>query len=65
MVPIHRDLYKVGVSQPLLFVNSGSWQWVKNVQCMMKLAKPPGSDGKQHYLEKIICANWVLGICAA
>ena len=45
LLPIHRDLYKVGVSQPLLFINSASWQWAENVRRMMQLAKPVGSDG--------------------
>jgi len=45
MVPIHRDLYNVGIQQPLLFINSYDFQWVENVQRMMKLSKPPDENG--------------------
>ena len=45
MVPIHRDLYNVGIQQPLLFINSYDFQWVENVQRMMKLSKLPDENG--------------------
>ena len=45
MVPIHKDLYETGIQQPLLFINSHDFQWVENVQRMMKLAKPPNENG--------------------
>ena len=45
MVPIHRDLYEVGIQQPLLFINSYNFQWVENVQRMMKLSKSPDENG--------------------
>ena len=45
MVPIHRDLYEVGIQQPLLFINSYDFQWAKNVQQMMKLSKLPDENG--------------------
>jgi len=46
MVPVDRDLYDVGIQQPLLFINSYDFQWVENVQLMMKLTKPPDENGK-------------------
>ena len=45
MVPIHKDLYKETIAQPLYFINSHTFQWVKNVQRMMMLTKPPRDDG--------------------
>ena len=45
MVPLHRDLYQQGVAQPLYFINSYHFQWVKNVQRMMMLTKPLRGDG--------------------
>ena len=45
MLPIHRDLYETGIQQPLLFINSHDFQWVENVQQMMKLSKPPDDSG--------------------
>jgi len=45
MVPVDRDLYNGGIQQPLLFINSYDFQWVENVQRMMKLSKPPDENG--------------------
>ena len=45
MVPIHRELYDAGLERPLLFVNSYEFQWVENVQRMMKLCKLPDENG--------------------
>jgi hypothetical protein len=45
MVPIHKDLYNQTIAQPLYFINSYNFQWVQNVQKMMKLTKPPREDG--------------------
>lgn len=45
MFPLHRDLYKHGISQPLYFINTHNFQWVVNVQQMMSLTKKPDSDG--------------------
>ena len=45
MLPIHRNMYETGIQQPLLFINSHDFQWVENVQQMMKLSKPPDDSG--------------------
>ncbi len=45
MVPLHHDLYKDGVSQPLYFINTASFQWKVNVQKMMSMCKSPNADG--------------------
>lgn len=45
MIPIHRDLLESGIHQPLLFINSFSFQWPDNVRRMMKLTHPPQYTG--------------------
>ena len=45
MLPIHRDLLAAGVHQPLLFINSFSFQWAENVRKMMKFTHPPQHIG--------------------
>ena len=39
MLPVHRDLLETGVQQPLLFINSFSFQWPENVRAMFKLSQ--------------------------
>ena len=43
---IHQDLYKEEIDQPLLFINSYTFQYPKNVSNMMKFVKPPNERGK-------------------
>ena len=57
MVPIHRDLYDAGIRQPLLFINSHDFQWVENVQRMMKLSKPPDENGISSC--QVLTLRWV------
>eukprot|EP00731_Ephydatia_muelleri_P028418 Em0020g62a len=45
MVPIHRDLDSQGIQQPLLLINSHSFQWKENVERMMKYVTEPDSSG--------------------
>jgi platelet-activating factor acetylhydrolase len=45
MVPVHRDLLETGVQQPLLFINSFTFQWPDSVRKMMKLTRPPQHTG--------------------
>ena len=45
MLPIHRDLLETGLQQPLLFINSFSFQWPDNVRKMMKLTHLPTHTG--------------------
>ena len=39
MLPIHRDLLETGLQQPLLFINSFSFQWPRNIRAMFKLSQ--------------------------
>ena len=40
MVPFPEDFLEgLSVTQPLLFINSYSWQWKENIQSMMKLIR--------------------------
>ena len=57
MVPIHRDVYGTGIQQPLLFINSHDFQWVENVQQMMKLSKPPDDNGISSC--QVLTLRWV------
>ena len=57
MVPIHRDVYGTGIQQPLLFINSHDFQWVENVQQMMKLAKPLDDNGISSC--QVLTLRWV------
>jgi platelet-activating factor acetylhydrolase len=41
MVPVHRDLLETGLQQPLLFINSATFQWPENVRKMARLTRPP------------------------
>ena len=46
MVPFPEDfLQDLIVTQPLLFINSYTWQWKQNVQSMMKLIRTSEERG--------------------
>ena len=45
MVPVHRDLDSQGIQQPLLFINSHSFQWQENVERMMNYVTEPDPSG--------------------
>ena len=39
MFPVSKEVYKTGVKQPLLFINSSDFQWKSNIVDMMRLVK--------------------------
>ena len=46
MFPVDSDIYDHGINQqPLIFINSYSYQWPENVASMMKLVTPPDETG--------------------
>ncbi len=45
MFPISNEVYDTGISQPLMFINSFSFQWAVNITSMMKLVTPPDESG--------------------
>ncbi len=45
MFPISNEVYDTGISQPLMFINSFSFQWAANITSMMKLVTPPDESG--------------------
>lgn len=46
MVPFPEDFLEgLSVSQPLLFINSYSWQWKRNIQSIMKLIRSSKDKG--------------------
>ena len=50
MFPVGDEVYSTGVNQPLLFINSFTFQWAKNITDMMKLVTLPDESGIQcHY----------------
>ena len=52
MIPVHEEVYRDGVDQPLLFINSElGYQWQENITDIMKLVKPKDRKG---ILTKII-----------
>ena len=49
MVPFPNDFLEgLSVTQPLLFVNSYTWQWKQNIQSMMKLIRTSEEKGNNY-----------------
>ncbi len=45
MFPVGDEVYNTGVNQPLLFINSFTFQWAENITNMMKLVTPSDESG--------------------
>lgn len=45
MFPIHNEVYEAGIDQPLLFINTFTFQWPENVAKMMRLVNAPNESG--------------------
>lgn len=60
MFPVHDELYDTGIDQPLLFINSFSFQWAENIAKMMKLVSAPNESGIFIVLYTcIVQLNWI------
>ena len=59
MVPFPEDFLEgLSITQPLLFINSYSWQWKENIQSMTKLIRL--SEEKENNSCSIITLKYVL-----
>ncbi len=44
MIPVHEEVYKNGIDQPVLFINSElGYQWKENLHSIVRLLKPQGT----------------------
>ena len=47
MIPVHEEVYRDGVDQPLLFINSElGYQWQENIHNITRLLKPVNDQGR-------------------
>ena len=45
MFPVHADVCRAGIGQPLIFINSFDFQWKENVASMMEVLNESNRQG--------------------